>query len=293
MPNRVEENSRLTDRKEYLRQNRLEVSCDLFHYTKKVFFETREYVEEILQAQMNEIVRQFRDQPCWMGLMFWEGLSPGLPVKKMPLPDEAALVTCVDALQISLMLFRLLTHTVRLSEDEWLLEENRILHEDGGEEEEIVLQGCVAGISDYIVVAACQEMQKIGSANVRNCILAQYGAAINQIYREHDILRKGSLDEDRLRQLREIWRDGQSMSAYYLGVVCTGGGVDCARDAILKEFEFWKSLQWLQGRTRGPDENLKCCGCCTDEQLAALERSKDLTEELRQLLQFCSNNLIG
>lgn len=292
MPNKVEEGSRLTDRYQYLRQNRLEINCDLSRYTKD-FCKTKKYVEEILQDQMNVIVRQFKEQLPWMSLMFWEGLSPGLSVETK-LPDETALVVCVDALQVSLTLFRLLIHTVRLSEDKWLWKGIRILHKDGGEEGETALQGCVAGISDYIVVAACQEMQEIGSNNVRNCILAQYSAAINQLYREQNILRKGSLDEDCLRQLREIWRDGQSMSAYYLGAVCAGGGVDCGRDAnldaILKEFEFWRSVQWLQSRTREPDENLRYYGCDPGERLAELTKSKDLTKELIQLLQFCINN---
>lgn len=281
-------NSRLTDRDQYLTQNRLIVNYDLSRYAKD-FCKTKEYVEEILQVQMNAIVRQFQNQPRWMSLMFWEGLSPGLPVETMQ-PDEAVLVACVDALQISLTLFRLLTHTVRLSEDKWLWDGIGILHKDGGEEGETVLQGCIAGISDYIVVVACQEMQKIGSVNIRSRILAQYSAAINQIYREQDILRKGPLDEDRLQQLRKIWRDGQSMSAYYLGVACVDGGVDCSMDANLKEFEFWKNLRWLHGRTKEQDKNLRYGSCYMDERLAELAKSEDLTEELRQLLQFCSNN---
>jgi hypothetical protein len=63
----------------------------------------------------------------------------------------------VDALQISLMLFRLLTFTRCLSRDQWLWEGIQILDEDAGEEAEITLQGCVAGIIDYIVTV------------VRNC----------------------------------------------------------------------------------------------------------------------------
>ena len=144
-------------------------------------------------------------------------------------------------------------------------------------------------MSDYVVVAACQEMQKVNSPKVRNCILAQYRASISQFYREQDILCKGPLDEEGLQQLREIWQSGQSVSAYYMGVVCADGDVDPGRDAILKEFEFWMSIHWLRNRMEEPDENLRCGNCYTDERLMELTESKNLTEEQRQLLCFCRN----
>ena len=281
------ENSRLTDRCQHLTQYRLKVQKDLSRYLKD-FSTTKDYVEDMLQTQMNEIAFQFERQPKWMSLMFWEGRSPGLPIEKMQ-PDETSLVVSVDALQISLMLFRRLILTKHLSEDKWFKYWDRILPKDGGEERDVILQGCVAGMSDYVVVAACQEMQKVNSPKVRNCILAQYRASISQFYREQDILCKGPLDEEGLQQLRETWQSGQSVSAYYMGVVCADGDVDPGRDAILKEFEFWMSIHWLRNRMEEPDENLRCGNCYTDERLMELTESKNLTEEQRQLLCFCRN----
>jgi len=282
---RRKEDDRLTDRCEYLTQHRLKVTKNLSRYLND-FPTTKEYVQEILQSQMNEIAHQFRIQPRWQGLMFWEGMSPGLP-KEETRSDEDALVVSMDALQISLMLFRRLTLTKDLSEDKWFKQWNRVLSKDGGQEREFVLQGCIAGICDYVVVAACQKMQMVKSAKVRNRILTQYRASINQFYQEQEILCKGLLDEERLYQLREIWRNGQSISAYYMGVVCSGGNVDRNRDAILKEFEFWKIIQWLHNKVGESDENLRCGDCCTNERLRVLAESKALTEELRQLLCFC------
>ena len=281
------ENNRLIDRWQHLTQHRLKVHKDLSRYLKD-FSTTKDYVEDMLQTQMNEIAFQFECQPTWMSLMFWEGMSPGLSIEKMQ-PDETSLVVSVDALQISLMLFRRLILTKRLSEDKWFKYWDRVLPKDGGEERDVVLQGCVAGIGDYVVVAACQEMQKVKSPKIRNCILAQYMASISQFYREQDVLCKGPLDEDGLHQLREIWQKGQSVSAYYMGVACVDGNVDPRRDAILKEFEFWMSTHWLRNRMEEPDENLRCGNCYTDERLMELTESKNLTEEQRQLLCFCRN----
>lgn len=281
------ENSRLTDRCQHLAQNRLKVHKDLSRYLND-FSTTKDYVEDMLQTQMNEIAFQFERQPKWMSLMFWEGMSPGLSIEKMQ-PDETSLVVSVDALQISLMLFRRLILTKHLSEDKWFKYWDRILPKDGGEERDVVLQGCVAGIGDYVVVAACQEMQKVKSPKIRNCILAQYMASMSQFYREQDILCKGPLDEDGLHQLREIWQNGQSVSAYYMGAACVDGDVDPGRDAILKEFEFWMSTHWLRNRMEEPDENLRCGNCCTDERLMELTESRNLTDEQRQLLCFCRN----
>ncbi len=282
---RREEDDRLTDRCEYLTQYRLKVHKDLSRYLND-FSTTKKYVEEVLQSQMNEVAHQFKIQPKWQGLMFWEGMSPGLP-KEETRSDEDALVVSMDALQISLMLFRRLTLTKDLSEDKWFKQWNRVLSKDGGQERKFVLQGCIAGIGDYVAVVACQKMQMVNSAEVRNHILTQYSASINQIYQEQEILRKGPLDEKRLYQLREIWRNGQSMSAYYMGAVCADEKIDRNRDAILKEFEFWKSIQWLRNKVGEPDENLRCGDCFTNERLTVLAESETLTEELRQLLRFC------
>ena len=75
------ENSRLTDRCQHLTQYRLKVQKDLSRYLKD-FSTTKDYVEDMLQTQMNEIAFQFERQPKWMSLMFWEGRSPGLPIEK-------------------------------------------------------------------------------------------------------------------------------------------------------------------------------------------------------------------
>jgi len=284
----TEEKNRLIDRKEYLRRNRCTDSYDLSRYMEN-FCTAKAYVEETLQAQMTVIERQFRDQPCWLSLMFWEGMSSGRPAEEVRSGEEA-LVAGVDALQISLTIFRLLALARRLSKDKWFRDGNRIFPKVCGEEEETVLQGCATGICDYIVVTACQKMQKIGSADVRRYILKQYSASINQIYQEQNVLRKGSLDENRLQQLKKIWQGTQSISMYYLGAVCAKQSVDCGRYSILKEFEFWKSLQWLHSRTEKPDANLRYSDYCIDERLATLIGSEGLTEDLKQLLEFCSNN---
>ena len=47
---------------------------------KELIRQTKDYVEDMLQTQMNEIAFQFERQPKWMSLMFWEGRSPGLPI---------------------------------------------------------------------------------------------------------------------------------------------------------------------------------------------------------------------
>ena len=114
----MEELNRLYDRYERLKKSRLTVVCDLSRYTEGLNT-ARWYVDSILEQQMNLITRQFRKHSYWMSLMFWEGLSSVSGPSTVDVrPDEAVLVSSVDALQISLMLFRLLTFTRCLSRDQ-------------------------------------------------------------------------------------------------------------------------------------------------------------------------------
>ena len=272
----MEELNRLYDRYERLKKSRLTVVCDLSRYTEGLNT-ARWYVDSILEQQMNLITRQFRKHSYWMSLMFWEGLSSVSGPSTVDVrPDEAVLVSSVDALQISLMLFRLLTFTRCLSRDQWLWEGIQILDEDAGEEAEITLQGCVAGIIDYIVTVACQELQNICSADDRNDILKWYGSNVDRLCREQNVLCKSKLSAEGLLQLRAIWWDTQSNSAYYLGAAYSDREVDPSKDALLKEFEFWKSLAWLHRRLGVPKQNLRCADYDVNGKLDALMNSEEL-----------------
>lgn len=295
-----QEKDRMQDRIAALAPNRLRVTCNLARYTENLKnARVKDFVEKIGTEEKTLIERQFRNHMYWMSLMFLEGLSPIPPTSSTlelleEKKEDIEIFTTVDALQVSLMLFRLLTFTKCLSKDNWLRKGDGMLDwtKDTGEEGNAVLQGSIAGIIDYIVSEACQAMQKINSVEVRKKILTWYSRSINRFYQELIVLSVNSFRDSALSQLEEIWKYNGSISAYYLGISCSGGKMDNGIDGILKEFEFWMSWKWLCGREGAPRDNLRCFDYDVNSRLEDLRMSTCLTNAQKSLLWACSEMCI-
>lgn len=247
--------------------------------------------------QINLIQIQFRNVILYLSEMFVEGINESNHGVKLNDEIKTRLFSSVDALYVSLVIYRLSFGVEDLLNEKILGEEyDRTLNQNSD-----VVRGTIAGVADYLVTAAMQNLHKLLRDSrsesydknipaelyrIYNEILKWYGLSIEQVYREQKCLilsdRKGII-----QHLEEIWENTRYISLFSLGKICVGGNAE-SNDKLFKEFEFWLTFSWIIDNI---DEGFSgSCYLGKDNLNTYMDKIKKENFKYTKLLEFCLSN---
>ena len=277
---KAEEQKWLDDVYQHLKDCRLngeELEClNPTDSSNEVFHDACQYIS-------NSIKIQFRNKILYLSLMFYVGWAEDAHQK----PNEMAegkidIFSVVDALQISLLLFRAFSRLNNPSLRSLLNEDpNKPFNTDN-----VTLRGFVTGIADYLVAVSCKKIITSTSDEIKKArkdILEWYLSCIERIYREQTCIFTSTDGKNMIEELAKIWNDERYISIYSFGRKCAGKTVD-ADDKLYKEFEFYLSYIWLSclyGKKVLFVKNIDF----NDQILKLIEKENNC------LLSFCNNNI--
>lgn len=252
---------------------------------------------EACGQQINLIQIQFRNVILYLSEMFVEGINESEHGWKFNDEIKTRLFSSVDALYVSLVIYRLSFGVEDLLNEKILGEEYDMTLNQNSD----VVRGMIAGAADYLAAAAMHNLHELLRDSrsksydnnmltelyrVQNEILNWYSFSIERVQREQKCL-ISSDRKDIIQNLEEIWENTRCISLFSLGKICAGGNAE-PNDEFFKEFEFWLTFSWIIDNI---NENFSgSCYLDKDNLNTYMDKIKKENFKYTELLKFCVSN---